>query len=457
MILRNIKIKYDALTLLKILIFLQAINYTVGVIILNDTPVFKYLRDIVLLVLFFHTIRRCNIRSYKTFLLFGVLVLFVVLTFIRTVVSGSKSLALTSLRKYMFPIIIFFCVASSNEISNKKIKDFLKWLLLFMTILSVWGIFQAWVLGGDFLVKLGYPITYSYAYDDTMLRNSFYFGNLGIQRVVSTFSNTNVCALVFGMVIIFMIYMYQYIELKRWIKNVAILCIVAGYVVAFSRSNILAAIIVIIFFAYKYIPHRSKLLIGVAIVSLVLIMLYFVQGENGLIYKIVQWIGASLNFTESSAAGRTPIWEKALDAIIKNPLGIGFGKVGSLARDNAVQNYYACENSYLAVGIDMGVLALFTYILSMFSAYSTVKKLGNKLMTNGDKFSYRLSKAGCSILIYFLIVSFFSNHIYDMEVTIVLFGMFGIVFNKCINCIYKKQNHCPIWSVRYDKVSRESL
>ena len=58
--------------------------------------------------------------------------------------------------------------------------------LYLIVALSIFGVFQAQVLGDGFLRKLGYPVEYSHGYGRDMLYNSFYFGGLGIQRVVAT-------------------------------------------------------------------------------------------------------------------------------------------------------------------------------------------------------------------------------------------------------------------------------
>ena len=99
-------------------------------------------------------------------------------------------------RRYAIPLAVLF-IAAHIDFNGEEQKLF-KYIFYLIVVLSIFGAFQAQVLGDNFLRNLGYPVEYSYGYGREMLYNSFYFGGLGIQRVVATLSSSNICALVFG-------------------------------------------------------------------------------------------------------------------------------------------------------------------------------------------------------------------------------------------------------------------
>lgn len=421
-------IKKDNLYLVKILLVLQIINYMIGVVILNDNFLFKISRDVLLFFMLCMTVFKTGVPPNKgvvPYILFFVVIIFAFISSISG--NADLNLCINSLRKYTFPIVVLLAVASIRGLHKYCITRFGKFILVALAIVSVWGVFQAWVLKDDFLIKIGYRTKFLYAYGDDMLGYSFYFGGLGIQRVVSTFSNSNVCALILGMTLIFIVSIYPYIKTKKEpVKDIAIVCILIGYILTFSRSNFLAGILISLFFLYPYIPYKITIFKWAIVLLTAGVCSYFTQGSEGVIYKIVGWIDSSLNFTDSSAAGRTDIWKTAFQGVIENPMGVGFGKVGALARDAEVVNYYSSENSYLAVCLDSGIVGLIIYLICLISMIRRLNHRAKRARVNNDDFSYRINIGAYTIIAYYMIVSFFSNHIYDMEVLTFMYVYVGI-------------------------------
>lgn len=407
------------INLWKLLIFLTLINYQCVTIILNDFILFKFLRDIVLLFILLLVLLKNQDRTQ-----FSITTLMLIVFFLFLIAAAFQteglSLIVLFYRKYLFPIGVLYSVLLFSEVDEEIYLEMLQFFLNLLSILALWGIFQAYILGDQFLMDLGYPTGLSKAYGKITLNSSFYFGNLGIQRVVSTVSNSNVFALILGVVIIIMILNYNSILTTVWNK-LKLLCIMAAYVLTFSRANFLSMIIVFIICMWPYIP--KKVLMGVGILVCVAGGAFIIRDKTGLALKLINWVKDSLSFKESSAAGRMGIWLTALKKVKESPLGIGFGKVGSFAQNSGTNDFYHCENSYLAVALDLGWLGLVSWLGFLGS-------LVYKIKVNAGRILKKDGKIASAILLYFMIACFFSNHIYDMEAVAVVFFLVGLSINK---------------------------
>lgn len=415
------KVKFDKILALKVLIILLMTNYMVVTILLDDMIILKYLRDIILVTLFGLNVLNKKIAKFEMGWICFIFLL--LLAFIR---SDNMPLAIVSIRRYVFPIIALITIKHFSSITKEKFNRVVDFLLIFFALISLWGVFQAWVLKDDFLKSIGYVTSYSYGYGRDMLNYSFYFGGLGIQRVVSTLSNANICGLVLGTTLLFLIFLYPYINNEK--KNIYILLMLIGYVLTFSRSNFLALLIVVILIMYPYIPHKNVIWGCIGVGLLACIALFFIQGENGLIYKLWGWVINTLTLSESSVAGRSSRWTIAFLAAMRNPWGIGFGHVGALAIDAGVADAMDCENSYLAIAIDSGVLGMILYVFCICSLILKFSKY-KKMCSNNEGLEKRICLCGKSMLIYMLVTMFFSNHIYDMEAIALIFIYVGILLN----------------------------
>ena len=421
------KIKFDKIFLLKLLIVVLTINYMVITIIMNDMTILKYSRDIILIAMLGLCVAGSGLTIKRRSIFYVLILVFGLIALLR---ADSMSLGVACFRRYMFPIGMFIAVTKMHSITKEQnFKDFLKFVLVFFAIISVWGVFQAWVLGDEFLMKLGYPTAYLNQYKRVMLKHSFYFGGLGIQRVVSTISNSNICGLILGSSMLFLISGYKVLPFSNKMKIALLVGIAAGYLLTFSRSNFLALLFVAVFIAFKYIPYKKQILLaGIALLG-VGVLLFVIQGSDGIIYKLFEWVQDSLNLTDTSVAGRSGIWTEALQVIRDNPLGLGFGHVGSIAMDAKASYYLSCENSYLAMAVDFGIIGALIYVSFMIWLVCCLSRKAGRCKAVGNTAAYRICKGGQSVMIYLMIVMFFSNHIYDMEAVSIIYAYAGIALN----------------------------
>ncbi len=417
-----------------LLVFLM-INYMVVTIILKDTVVFKYLRDILLLVLLGAMIASVRFKATRQWYVIALLFFgfFFVIGILQT--SSLRDIFVVG-RRYVFPLFAFFLASNLNI--NGKEEKVLKFLLIFSTILSIFGIFQVYILGDSFLEKLGYPMEYSPFYRRDFLGNSFYFGGLGLQRVVATLSSANICGLVLGLTLVYSIVCNK-VYVKKQYKFVLYGVIFIAYLLTFSRSNFLALFFVSIFVIWKYIPYKKYLLIGLLIALIGFIVVMIIQGERGIAYKLYQWVLDSLQVKDTSAAGRSGIWTEAFEQVKKSPFGIGFGHVGSVAGFGSDKDlYFSAENSYLTIALETGWGGLICYLGFLFSIIRYLINSAKRFRTKKDYKGNRLCVAGYAIAVYFMIVMFFSNHIHDMEAMALAYFLIGISVS------YAKRHQAPL-------------
>lgn len=407
--------------LIKTVIFLLLINYQVVTVFFKDAFLLKYLRDIALsLLLVYVLVCRRKISYNETLIFIGVLITSILVAAFQTADLG---VTLVFARRYLFPILFLYALQNSKELDKETCRDLLNFFLTLLAILGVWGIIQAHILGPSFLIKMGYPTIFSNVFKKITLRHSFYFGNLGIQRVVSTLSNSNLFALILGPSLI-LYWMDQEKLLISKAEKVKFIIVLVTYILTFSRANFLAMLIVMITIAWKYIPQKRVIYLSLFLATIGVFVMFLVEGNSGIVHKFLGWVVRSLNFTDPSAGARFGIWETAWESVQKNPFGIGFGKVGSWAEFANVRDMYICENSYLAMALDLGISGTVFYAMFMFSLLIKIMKK--------HSMNPRLSIAGVSICVYMMICFLFSNHIYDMEAVSSVYFLIALILT-CLN------------------------
>ena len=409
------------------IIFLLLINYQVVTIIFNDSILLKYLRDVFLTCQVVLILSNCKIKRRNSIIAIqsAILIIFFLYAYNKT---GNATIGFTFIRRYMYPIIIVILALAFSAFNTKDYVNIYHYLLSLLAVLSIWGMFQAYILHDKFLINLGYPVTAG----SGLLRSSFYFGNLGIQRVISTVSNTNVFALILGTTIISTLINGKMVIANRKYKCFFIIICIA-YTLTFSRANFLAMLIVGVFVLWDYIPKKARKQIVYAGVALIVFWLLGLLLQNGFIVKVTGWIIDTILGNESSSAGRVSIWRDAFRMVMEHPFGLGFGHVGSYAQINDAELFVHAENSYLAIAIDTGLAGLAVYLLMLLSILLIFKKRKNTF-----------GRCGFATVLYMMICFMFSNHIYDLEATALIYLIIG--FNMKLSCENKEKLTYDVFS-----------
>lgn len=401
-----------------------ALHYMFITIILNDNLLVKFWKETVIIILLLDTMSLRVVKKSKMGFYIdysGIAFLFFIVSLLGAsiIMTDTFIKSIFIVRLYIIPILVYY-IAKNNSIFTKTVvSKIVKFSLAFYSIIALWGIFQALVLGDDFLINLGYPLKYA-----GRLRDSYYFGGFGdFQRVVSTFANTNVFGAVMGILIVVVVFNPTLVEKLRG-KKYCLFILILAFVLTFSRSNWLSMILIICISNLKNRKLLKNILLLLLLFTFIILIYNQISGVN--IFAMFQdYVMNTITMKDSSAAGRSGIWKEAFLAFINSPFGIGLGNVGMASANLSGEMKVVGESSYFAILLDTGIQGALSYFIALVcNFYATIKYKYNNNCANN------YLKTVKYIIIYLMIMFLFSNHIYDLEIMIITFFFIGLGRNK---------------------------
>jgi hypothetical protein len=135
---------------------------------------------------------------------------------------------------------------------------------------------------------------------------------------------------------------------------------------AASRAAFVSYFLVI--YIYAWIAKMKKTLFYFHTISITIIILFFAFAEGDLYDYVIN----TINFTNTSSIGHVIEWLNGLEAMAEKPLGLGLGESGRVA--NASGDNIGGENQLIIIGVQAGVIAMFTYL----TIYISILVLGLK-------------------------------------------------------------------------------
>lgn len=374
-------------------------------------------RDVIILFLFATTLFlrfKDTILSCTGICMFSVLCMLGVFWFF----SDSPLFLKTNiLRIYVIPMLMVF-IMQSLPLSRKQFDDLIFFLLLQGVALTLFGLFQVFILGEGFLTFFGY----GYAGE---LHHSFYIGGWkGSQRLVSTFASPNNCALYLAQIFA-ICWVNRKTLLQRWkLAWIGLLIIAVGMIATFSRSSwVSVAVLFVVYFLThkpnlkKIINWRNAIICGCILLGLWLLdlLLLNLRMTNMIISSILGVVtGSDASFMKHLEDLFYPI-----GLIATNPLGFGFGKSGPIALDILGAGTRLVESSVWLVGYDTGIIGLVMYFLPYL--YTTLGVFNKK--------NFAKQTAGYITLVSLVIFCILPLH-QNIESTFLIFLFMGLAQNK---------------------------
>ena len=123
---------------------------------------------------------------------------------------------------------------------------------------------------------------------------------------------------------------------------------------AASRAAFVSYFLVI--YVYAWITKMRKTLLYFHILACATIVLFFFFMEGDLYDYVIN----TITFTNTSSIGHVVEWVNGIEAMIEKPLGLGLGESGRVA--NASSDNIGGENQLIIIGVQAGVIAMFTYL-----------------------------------------------------------------------------------------------
>ncbi len=123
---------------------------------------------------------------------------------------------------------------------------------------------------------------------------------------------------------------------------------------AASRAAFVSYFLVI--YVYAWVTNLKKALLYFHIFAVTAVILFFSFVEGDLYDFVIN----TVTFTNTSSIGHVVEWINGIEAMIEKPLGLGLGESGRVA--NASNDNIGGENQLIIIGVQAGVIAMFTYL-----------------------------------------------------------------------------------------------
>jgi hypothetical protein len=183
-------------------------------------------------------------------------------------------------------------------------------------------------------------------------------------RFAAFFANTlesGVSSLL-GFALIAPMFLFTRYKSNQAVYGIVILMILFSNYLAFSRASLVAIFFQVGFVAYLLRYYR--LLLGVVSVFAILVSGILILGAEELRYLILD----TITFRQMSSFGHLIEWIRAIESMIENPLGIGLGTSGNIGAmsDVAGEDSIGGENQYFIYGVQLGIVGMLLYVMSLF-------------------------------------------------------------------------------------------
>jgi O-antigen ligase len=247
------------------------------------------------------------------------------------------------------------------------------------------------------------------------IEQGMYVVDAGAKRIIGVGTlgsdDPNDLALILAMAVPLGLYSaYSCRGFNRILAFAGIIVLFAGIVFTGSRGGFLGlAAGLIVFFATLYRKNKIQFIFIIALVG----MLVFAALPSEYKGRIVTMFDETEYTHTDDTHGRLGIWKRAVRSIAIRP--IGYGLKNSVAANNTnaptdLNHWVVIHNSYLEIGLDLGILGLFFYLMFLRTGFVNIKyALGNAA---NHKNAELLSCGLAGALGAFLISSFFLSQAY---------------------------------------------
>lgn len=413
---------YECLCLL---ILYMPFHYYICECLIKGTKIDNCLRDIIIITLLIVTllIGKFKVGKHDIIVITNCLVVF--LFAICSLIIHNYPGTINILRTYLIPQLIFV-ICSRLKINEKQYSYINKIIVVELALIAIYGVFQAFILGDKFLVKLGYPS------DGYYLSSASYYisGFFGHQRSVGTFISPNICGVILAISIC--IYLYSnMLVIKR--KKMILFFLIVGLIATFSRSAIVGLVLSIVIVNYlsgKKV-HISKriIIIGTCSVAAACLVIVYVDSHylGGLFGNmILRSLTSALDKTDPSAAAHMENLIGPLSEIFNHPFGFGFGNNGPMALDYT-SNAKVVESSFYLMIYDLGLFFGIIFFIPYFCVI--IDTIRNRKYKN-------FLPAAIAIAVCFTYVLL--PNVQTFEILFYSFMYMGFYYNPNIRKIYYK-------------------
>ncbi len=144
-------------------------------------------------------------------------------------------------------------------------------------------------------------------------------------------------------------------ESTKWLYFVGAVSAVLALYFSFSRSS-MVALVMVLFLAAVLKKYYRLIASGVLAVLAIAFYIAFLAGAD-----LRNFVVDTLTFQNPSSFGHLVSWFEGIESMIANPMGLGLGTSGS---GTSVENELRVsgENQFLIFGVQLGVVGLYLYL-----------------------------------------------------------------------------------------------
>ncbi len=392
-------------------------------------------RDIIILILYAETLKKRKFKLYKSkedLLIISALIFCSLHAILFHEYNMPFDLWVNSLRIYLIGFMPFF-IGKYLDYSKKFILKLKKIYIIEATTISIWGIFQMFVLGRSFLYSVGYGIS------SAVLANGF-------QRNVGLFSSANLMGVFVGIAIL--IVLYGEISLKH--RNIVLIILSISLILTFSTSAVLGLISGILYKLISKIGLKKFLKLSkrgfkiIAVAAIGFLACYILDKKisggyitcliSNRVNEFITAITISDLSRTTSASVHLDDLIRSIDIVKDNFWGVGFSRYTFILLNRVAkkQLLYLVESSLFTVLFDFGIIVGISYFLPfIYPLFLKSKRLG---------FDGRTSVTG-SIFVMILLLYVFLPLVSSIELRFYAFLFLGFDYNRAkVNRIYRKIN-----------------
>ncbi len=140
---------------------------------------------------------------------------------------------------------------------------------------------------------------------------------------------------------------------------ISIVATIISIIFALSRASFLGYILIIYTFLIITNNIKLKFFINIGLVFSIILSFFLIKDE------IKNFFVGTINFTNSSSLTHLLAWTEAIISIYNHPMGIGLGSIGNFV--NKENSFFAGENEFLIIGVQVGIVPMIIYLFLYFN------------------------------------------------------------------------------------------
>ncbi|TDO20171.1 O-antigen ligase family protein [Pedobacter duraquae] len=187
----------------------------------------------------------------------------------------------------------------------------------------------------------------------------------GIKRFASFFANPLEFGAATLVALAVIAGLYTTSENKLKVNTLGIIAIITTQftiLLAVSRASLASYLIMIYIYAWVTKNRRLLNFIHFSIIAGIIYFIFFLFVVHPDLYEFIY---ETITFTNPSSIGHIVAWLEGIDAIIKNPFGLGLGESGRVGMSN--NSTTGGENQFIILGVQAGILTAFLYASILIS------------------------------------------------------------------------------------------